>query len=602
VTTDSIVDQDVQSTITMNTSVADQTIATSQAVSRANTETAGSRMSRRRLNAIQTSNKVFTQTSRNIARIHQERLIIHGLSELDSHANTCVAGSNCLVTEYTGETVSVSAFSKSHDLIHEVPIVKALTAYDDPRTGVTYILVLGQALFLGDDVESTLLCPNQLRYNGIIVDDTPIHLSPINQPSTHSIYFPDEDIRLQLSLKGCISYFHSRIPTNEEIESCKWITLTSDEPWDPHSLHFQEEEERARYAIDNNEPRDRTIFSLKTISSRILNVDPLQSISESFNDSHLLSMNISLTNTSNKTPHVNAEKLASRWNIGLDTALKTIKVTTQKGFRNALFPIEKRFRTKQAQLRYNQLGGRHGRFYSDTFFASVPTLRQCKMGQLYTNDIGFSKIYPMRLKSEVPDTLKTFIHDVGIPSAIHADEARELMEGKFRSLCKEFGIQVTYNEPHSPWQNRAEAGIKELKRHAHRKMKARNVPLRLWDFCCRWSCDVRSRTASNSFALEGRTPYEVVMGHTPDISSLAEFDFYEPVWYYESNNFPEPKRLISRWLGEANNIGQAMCYFILPKSGIPIARSTVQAISEADKMKDEVKSELKAFDIAITEN
>lgn len=56
------------------------------------------------------------------------------------------------------------------------------------------------------------------------------------------------------------------------------------------------------------------------------------------------------------------------------------------------------------------------------------------MGQLYTNDIGFSKIYPMRLKSEVPDTLKFFIHDVGIPSAIHANEAKELMEGKFRSL------------------------------------------------------------------------------------------------------------------------------------------------------------------------
>jgi hypothetical protein len=78
--------------------------------------------------------------------------------------------------------------------------------------------------------------------------------------------------------------------------------------------------------------------------------------------------------------------------------------------------------------------------------------------------------------------------------------------------------------------------------------------------------------------------HKVVMGHTPDISSLAEFDFYEPVWYYESNNFPETKRHIGRWLGEANNIGQAMCYFILPKSSIPITRSTVQAISEADKM------------------
>ncbi len=124
----------------------------------------------------------------------------------------------------------------------------------------------------------------------------------------------------------------------------------SNEPWGPHSLHFQVEEECARFVLDNNEPRDRTICSLKTNASNILNANPLQSISQSFDDSNLLSMNISLTSTSNKTPHVNVEKLASCWGIGFDTAMKTIKVMTQKRFQNALFPIEKRFRTKQAPL------------------------------------------------------------------------------------------------------------------------------------------------------------------------------------------------------------------------------------------------------------
>jgi len=37
----------------------------------------------------------------------------------------------------------------------------------------------------------------------------------------------------------------------------------------------------------------------------------------------------------------------------------------------------------------------------------------------------------------------------------------------------------------------------------------------------------------------------------------------------------EPKRHIGRWLGQAYNVGQAMCYWILPLSRIPIARSTV---------------------------
>jgi hypothetical protein len=79
-------------------------------------------------------------------------------------------------------------------------------------------------------------------------------------------------------------------------------------------------------------------------------------------------------------------------------------------------------------------------------------------------------------------------------------------------------------------------------------MKARNIPKKLWSYCAKWSCDVCNRTASNSFALEGRTPYEAIYGTTPDISALCEFDFYEPIWFYEPNDFPEDRRILGRWL------------------------------------------------------
>jgi hypothetical protein len=62
--------------------------------------------------------------------------------------------------------------------IENVPVVKAATAYDDPATGITYILIIGQVVYLGTDVDHTLLCPNQLRYNGLVVDDCPKHLAP----------------------------------------------------------------------------------------------------------------------------------------------------------------------------------------------------------------------------------------------------------------------------------------------------------------------------------------------------------------------------------------------------------------------------------------
>jgi hypothetical protein len=51
------------------------------------------------------------------------------------------------------------------------------------------------------------------------------------------------------------------------------------------------------------------------------------------------------------------------------------------------------------------------------------------MAQLYTNDLSFIKIYPMKAKSEVPDSLSKFLYEVGIPNAIHSDDAPEQCMG-----------------------------------------------------------------------------------------------------------------------------------------------------------------------------
>jgi hypothetical protein len=48
-----------------------------------------------------------------------------------------------------------------------IPIVTAATAYDDAATGVTYILVLGQCIYMGDKMPNSLICPNQLQSYGI---------------------------------------------------------------------------------------------------------------------------------------------------------------------------------------------------------------------------------------------------------------------------------------------------------------------------------------------------------------------------------------------------------------------------------------------------
>ena len=101
------------------------------------------------------------------------------------------------------------------------------------------------------------------------------------------------------------------------------------------------------------------------------------------------------------------------------------------------------------------------------------------------------------------------------------------------------------------------------------------------------------------YKLHGRTPYEIVAGDTPNITEWLEYDFYQPVWFYSPAAFPVEKQLLGRWLGVTHRVGQALCYWILPVSGVPIARSTVQPISKDDLATKEVVDELASYDMSI---
>jgi hypothetical protein len=87
-----------------------------------------------------------------------------GPVKLDSHADTCCTGSNCIIVKYTDKTCNVIGFNRDNpdDKLNGIPIVQAATAYD-ALSGETYIVVLSQALYLGNHSSYSLLCPNQLR-------------------------------------------------------------------------------------------------------------------------------------------------------------------------------------------------------------------------------------------------------------------------------------------------------------------------------------------------------------------------------------------------------------------------------------------------------
>jgi hypothetical protein len=161
--------------------------------------------------------------------------------ELDSHADTFVAGSNTRLISTTRKVVNIHGFTKGVEL-KNVPIASIATVFVDSN-GNRILLVVHQALYLGAKHAVCLVNPNQLQNNSIAVHDRP---SQFDSSSRHAIYLPESNMTIPLQLDGIISYFDSFKPTDEEMVYLPQVVLTSVDEWDPYSNAFTKKEEVAR--------------------------------------------------------------------------------------------------------------------------------------------------------------------------------------------------------------------------------------------------------------------------------------------------------------------------------------------------------------------
>ena len=86
-------------------------------------------------------------------------------------------------------------------------------------------------------------------------------------------------------------------------------------------------------------------------------------------------------------------------------------------------------------------------------------------------------------------------------------------------------------EPHSPWQNKAEAAIRELKKHFRRIMNRTRAPEVLWCYAMEYVTEIREVMAGATPDL--RPPVESVLGNVQDISEYIEFDFHGFIKFYD---------------------------------------------------------------------
>ena len=571
--------------------------------------------------------------------------------ETDSHADTCVAGSNFLFIGGDGRTVNVTPFSQALQSVPNIPVGTAATLYQDPQTGEEFILLFNECIFFGDKLKGpSLLCPNQMRVNGIQVDDVPQHL---DSKSSHSLRCETEDcdLTIPLSLRGVCSGFVSRKPTFDEYNSLRQVVMTSPTEWHPWWAEDLAEKEEAyqrtgvssvdiqvdqdsssqdHWGCQYSDNESRLLSSIGTYEavtkgqSEInfetdqfdwLMEDPyhdaaslmISSVNVAWDDTEgdglngygdhslypsqfLANRRVSISSvqcgvdsigTLGRESILTPEILAKRWHIGLEKAKLTLEATTQSGIRNIHAPSERKLRYRHNHMRFPNL---KGRYFTDSMFANTKSKRQFKGAQVFTNGLGYDRFVPFRSKGD--ETLTTFIHKDGIPQELVSDNAPAEHKGEWGKVANHHRMKLTQTIPGSPWQNRAEHSIKELKVAIRRTMRRRRAPRRLWCYCGEWVSAIRRLTASSNPKMEGRTPEERVQGSTPDITAHALFDWYSPVWYWDPvPTFPFQKKCLGYWIGIEDCSVDVMAYRILNPKGNVVIRKSVWAVTN-DEAKD----------------
>ena len=184
---------------------------------------------------------------------------------MDSHADTAVCGSNFTVLHYTSQECDVTPYN-SKDVEKNVPIATCATAWDD-SSGTTYIIKVHQALYMGDrGMDHSLLNPNQLRAHGLEVQD-----NPFDSVQCH-IDTGFDNVKIPLFTQGTVIFTDTRSPTEEELNNCQHITITSSKIWDPHNLSFPKHTtviEDNQFVVKASNTSQR-LYSINTMGPRMV--------------------------------------------------------------------------------------------------------------------------------------------------------------------------------------------------------------------------------------------------------------------------------------------------------------------------------------------
>ena len=167
-------------------------------------------------------------------------------------------------------------------------------------------------------------------------------------------------------------------------------------------------------------------------------------------------------------------------------------------------------------------------YSTDTLFSSITGIGGTTCAQIFVGkESEYNRVYGMHSESQGSTALETFITEVGAPYNLHSDNAKMQTSKIWIDILRKYNISSTTTEPYHPHQNPAERKIRDLKQTTNQILDRVGAPSDLWFYALKYVSYLYNHTANEK--LKWKTPIEKAFGNTPDISSLLEFYFYQPI-------------------------------------------------------------------------
>ena len=241
---------------------------------------------------------------------------------------------------------------------------------------------------------------------------------------------------MPLDVNGTTIFVDTRTLTQRELDECPHIILTSQHPWDPHSVWFprtsryvQEEVEMRQsnigavgsqpkyseaniYNFEEGGDNVTVLFDMDDMSRRIISSAKVTEIPRMVSNVTIQDV-LSARTLSSKGRHtdLSSEDLSEWWNVVIGQAKETINRTYQLFVRSVVMPLSRHYQSDRIFHKQRLCV----KWYTYTMDGRIESIDGNRYAQVFKNKAQFVQVYHMDKKSKAGYALRTFINEIGVP-------------------------------------------------------------------------------------------------------------------------------------------------------------------------------------------